>query len=109
MHSKYPENENHAMERRFTGHRAGFVFSILLTAVPFILVYGRLLSRNLILAGICAAGIIQILVQLHYFLGVGGSKKEQWNLITLIFTVLIMAIFIGGTLWVMFTLNSRMM
>ena len=109
MHSKYPENENYTMERKFAGHRAGFVFSILLTAVPFILVYGKLLSRNLIVAGICLAGIIQILVQLHYFLGLGGSRKEGWNLISILFTLLIMIFFIGGTLWVMYTLNYRMM
>ena len=109
MHSKYPENEDNTMVRKFTGHRAGFVFSVLLTVVPFIMVYGKLLSRNLILAGICVAGIIQILVQLHYFLGLGGSRKESWNLISILFTLLIMIIFIGGTIWVMYTLNYRMM
>ena len=109
MQNKYTGNENETIKGRLADHQKGLIFAFFLTLLPFVMVYGRLLPRTFNLAVIGIAGIIQILLQLHYFLGVGGSKKEQWNLISLIFTALIMAIFIGGTLWVMFTLNSRMM
>jgi cytochrome o ubiquinol oxidase operon protein cyoD len=109
MHNKYPENESETRKGWLADHQKGLVFAFLLTLLPFVMVYGKLLSSSLNVAGIWIAGIIQILLQLHYFLGVGASQKEGWNLISLIFTFLIMAIFIGGTLWVMYTLNSRMM
>jgi cytochrome o ubiquinol oxidase operon protein cyoD len=109
MHNKYPDNENDTKKRWLANHQKGFVFSIFLTLLPFALVYGKLLPRTFTILTISIAAIIQILLQVHYFLGVDGAQKERWNLISLIFTFLIMTIFIGGTLWVMFTLNYRMM
>ena len=109
MNNKYPDNESNTGKGWFADHQKGFAFSFLITLLPFTLVYTRLLSRTFTIAGIAIAAIIQILLQLHYFLGVGGTHKERWNLVSLIFTFLIMTIFIGGTLWVMFTLNYRMM
>ena len=109
MQNKYSDNENNTGKIKPADHRIGFIFSFFLTFLPFALVYGKLLPRAFTNAAISIAGIIQILLQLHYFLGVGGVHKERWNLISLIFTFLIMTIFIGGTLWVMFTLNYSMM
>jgi cytochrome o ubiquinol oxidase operon protein cyoD len=59
--------------------------------------------------GICSAGIVQILVHLHYFLHLDLSSEKRWNVLSLLFTFLIMTIFVGGTLWDMYTLNYRMM
>ena len=109
MHDKYTDNENDTKKRWLANHQKGFTFSLFLTLLPFALVYGKLLPRTFIIAGISIAAVVQILLQIHYFLGVDGTQKERWNLISLIFTFLIMMIFIGGTLWVMFTLNYRMM
>jgi len=33
----------------------------------------------------------------------------RWNVLALVFTVLIITIFIGGTLWIMSNLHYRMM
>jgi len=87
----------------------GFLISIVLTVIPFALVMSGTVSRGVAISGICGAGIVQILVHLHYFLHLDGSSEERWNLLALLFTTLILAIFVVGTLWVMATLNSRMM
>jgi cytochrome o ubiquinol oxidase subunit IV len=87
----------------------GFMLSLVLTVIPFALVMSGAVSRGVAILGICGAGIVQILVHLHCFLHLDGSSEEGWNVLALLFTVLIMTIFIGGTLWVMYTLNSRMM
>jgi cytochrome o ubiquinol oxidase subunit IV len=55
------------------------------------------------------AGIVQILVHLHYFLHLDTSSAARWNLLAMMFTLLILALFVGGTLWIMFNLNYRMM
>ena len=109
MQNKYPENENHTGKMKLAEHQTGFILSFFLTIIAFALVYYRLLPRTFNMAVISIVATIQILIQLHYFLGVGGARKERWNLVSLIFTFLIMTIFIGGTLWVMITLNYRMM
>jgi cytochrome o ubiquinol oxidase operon protein cyoD len=87
----------------------GFVLSLILTAIPFALVMNGTLSPTAILAGIGGAGIVQILVHLHYFLHLDTSSAMRWNVVAIIFTLLIMALFVGGTLWIMYTLHYRMM
>lgn len=115
------------------GYATGFVLSLILTAIPFALVMvesasssvpvvGIFIERNLqlsryavgvdrsvVIAGIFVAAAVQILVHLHYFLHMDRSSSQRWNLMTFLFTVLVMAIFIGGSLWIMFDLHYRMM
>ena len=88
---------------------AGFILSFVLTLIPFALVMSGVVSREAALFGICTAGILQILVHLHYFLHLDASSAQRWNVLALLFTFLIMIFFVGGTLWVMYTLNYRMM
>jgi cytochrome o ubiquinol oxidase subunit IV len=87
----------------------GFVLALILTAIPFALAMRGTVSSRTALAGIFIAGIAQILVHLHYFLHLDTSSAARWNVLALIFTLLIMALFVGGTLWIMYTLNYRMM
>ena len=88
---------------------AGFVLSLILTAIPFALVMSRALSPSATLACIFIAGAVQILAHLHYFLHLDTSSAARWNVLALIFTLLIMILFVGGTLWIMHSLNYRMM
>ena len=87
----------------------GFVLSLILTAMPFAVVMSGTVSAAAALAGIFSAGLVQILVHLHYFLHLDTSSEERWNVLAMIFTLLIMVLFVGGTLWIMFNLNYRMM
>ncbi len=87
----------------------GFVLSLILTAIPFALVMSGVVSPSAALAGILSAGIVQILVHLHYFLHLGSSSAARWNVLAMIFTVLIMILFVGGTIWIMNNLYHRMM
>ena len=57
----------------------GFVLSLILTAIPFALVMSGTLSSSATLAGIFSAGLVQILVHLHYFLHLDTSSAARWN------------------------------
>ncbi|MBI4964733.1 MAG: cytochrome o ubiquinol oxidase subunit IV [Desulfomonile tiedjei] len=87
----------------------GFVLSLILTAIPFALVMSGTWSSSAILAGIFIAGIVQILVHLYYFLHLDTSSAARWNVFALIFTLAIMVLFVGGTIWIMLNLYHRMM
>ena len=52
---------------------------------------------------------VQIVVHMVYFLHMNTSSEERWNLVALIFTVLIIAIVVVGSLWIMYNLNINMM
>ncbi len=88
---------------------AGFVLSLILTAIPFALVMSGALSSWVTLAAIFSAGIVQILAHMHYFLHLDTSSSERWNVLALMFTLVIMALFVGGSIWIMYDLYYRMM
>ncbi len=87
----------------------GFVLSLILTAIPFALVMGGGWSASATLGVIFIAGIVQILAHLHYFLHLDSSSTAKWNIVALLFTIVIMALFVGGTIWILFNLYHRMM
>jgi len=87
----------------------GFVLALILTAIPFALVMSGAWSSSVTVIGIFIAGIGQILVHLYYFLHLDTSSAARWNVLAMVFTVLIMFLFVGGTLWIMSNLNYRMM
>ncbi len=93
----------------FKGYATGFVLSIILTAVPFGLVMNGSLPRTAIMVGIFLAALVQVGVHLHYFLHLDTSRGERGNVLSLLFTGLIMLIFIVGTVWIMYNLRVRMM
>ncbi len=88
---------------------AGFILSIVLTVIAFALVMSAALPRWAVLLGIFGAASVQILVHLHCFLHLNTSSAMRWNLLALLFALLIMTLFVGGTLWIMYHLNYRMM
>ena len=92
----------------FKSYATGFIFSIILTVVPFALVISGRLSGSAILSAIFAAAIIQILVHLHYFLHLDASSAMRWNVLALLLTLLIITLFVWGTLWIMGHLNYRL-
>jgi len=87
----------------------GFLLSVLLTGFAFALVVGGEMSRPAAIYGIFAAAVLQILVHLRYFLHLDRSSAARWNVLALLFTLLIMTLFVAGTLWIMHSLNYRMM
>jgi cytochrome o ubiquinol oxidase operon protein cyoD len=107
--SQAPIDSTGVSKGSLKSYLTGFVLSLILTAIPFALVMRGTLSSSVIIAGIFSAGIVQILVHLHYFLHLDASSAARWNVLAMIFTLLIMVLFVGGTLWIMYTLNYRMM
>ena len=92
------------------GYLLGFFYSIFLTAVPFGLVMtnalGEAPSTALVIFG-CA--LVQIVVHVVYFLHLDTRSEGGWTLIAFLFTVVIVGITIGGSVWVMYHLNTNMM
>ncbi len=90
-------------------YAVGFVLAIVLTVIPFALVMSGTLYRPIVWFGIFGAASVQILVHLRYFLHLDASSAMRWNVLALLFAVLIIGLFVGGTLWIMYHLNQRMM
>lgn len=90
-------------------YAVGFILSVVLTAIPFALMMIGTLPRSAVLIGILSAAAVQMLVHIRYFLHLDTSSALRWNLMALIFAVLIMVLFVGGTIWIMWHLETRLM
>ncbi len=87
----------------------GLILAVVLTVISFGLVMSDAVDRTTAIVGLFIAGLLQMFVHLYYFLHLNRSSEQRWNVVALAFTALLLFIFIGGTLWVMYTLNMRMM
>ncbi len=90
-------------------YMVGFSLAVILTLVSFGLVATGVLSKAWAIPVLSVAAFAQMLVHLHYFLHLDRSAGMRWNLVALGFTAILLFIFILGTVWIMATLNSRMM
>lgn len=86
----------------------GFGLSLLLTIVPYLLVVNERLSGNWLIAVVLGLAIVQLAIQLIYFLHLGSEKKPRWNLMVFGFMALIVLIVVIGSLWIMSNLNYNL-
>lgn len=89
-------------------YATGFILSLVLTAIPFFLVMNGTLSHSGTVFCIFATAVLQIFVQLHYFLHLDTSSAMYWNLMSLLFTFFIIFLFVGGSIWIMHSMHYRM-
>lgn len=87
----------------------GFILSIILTVIPFALVMQGMVSTSVILWVITACALVQVYVHLVCFLHMGSHGQERWHSVSFVFTVLIVAFLVGGSIWIMDNANSNMM
>jgi cytochrome o ubiquinol oxidase operon protein cyoD len=92
------------------GYVTGFILAVLLTAVPFWLVMGKVFEDSSTTALILMAfAAVQIVVHMIYFLHMNTRSEGGWSFLALMFTLLIVGIALAGSLWVMYHMNTNMM
>lgn len=84
---------------------AGFVLSVMLTLVAYVLVVQGALSNRLVTGAIVALAVCQFLVQVVFFLHLGRERKPRWNLMVFGFMLMVLFILVLGTLWIMNNLD----
>jgi cytochrome o ubiquinol oxidase operon protein cyoD len=88
----------------------GFGLAVVLTAIPFWLVMSGILGNNQATAlVIMAFAVVQIVVHMIFFLHMDTKSEGGWTMMALIFTIVIVAIALSGSLWVMYHLTTNMM
>ncbi|AZS81371.1 MULTISPECIES: cytochrome o ubiquinol oxidase subunit IV [Achromobacter] len=88
----------------------GFILAAILTAIPFWLVMDRVFESSRTTALIILAfAMVQIVVHLVYFLHMDTKSESGWNMLALIFTLVLVVITLSGSIWIMYHLNANMM
>jgi cytochrome o ubiquinol oxidase operon protein cyoD len=87
----------------------GFFLSLMLTVASFWVVMAAAVPHSVMLVAIVALCVIQLVVQLAYFLHIGTAPDRRENTAIFVCTGLLITIVVAGSLWVMHNANVNMM
>ncbi|HWB33984.1 MAG TPA: cytochrome o ubiquinol oxidase subunit IV [Candidatus Paceibacterota bacterium] len=93
----------------------GYILSVILTllapALLWLHIYNhhRFPTHPELYAAAVVLAVLQLVVQLVFFLHIGRESGPRWRLMALFFAIVIVFIVAGGALWIMQDLNGRMM
>ncbi len=97
-------------KKNFNVYFIGVVLCVILTVIAFGTVAADKLSKANIFAIIFSAAILQFIVQVGCFLRLNAQTEQgKVNLMSLLFTLVVLVVVIGGSLWIMWHLNYNMM
>ncbi|XAH25712.1 cytochrome o ubiquinol oxidase subunit IV [Xylophilus sp. GW821-FHT01B05] len=104
------DHDDGASHSTLKGYATGFILSVILTAIPFWLVMAKVFDSSsttaMVVLGFAA---VQIVVHMVYFLHMNTRSEGGWNMLALVFTIVVVVITLSGSLWVMYHLNHNMM
>jgi cytochrome o ubiquinol oxidase operon protein cyoD len=107
-------NDTQNIMSTYKSYITGFILSIALTLAAYFAVQQHALSNHIIYSHkflipfILVLAVVQLLVQLIFFLHIGRGSDRGWNLAALISTISIILILVIGSLWIMNHLNYNM-
>lgn len=87
---------------------SGYLLSVTLTVLAYMLVTRVSGSNNLVIGLISGLAVIQFALQLLFFLHLGDERRPRWRLGALALMIGFAFIVVAGSLWVMHSLNYRM-
>lgn len=89
-------------------YSTGFLLSLLLTAIPFWLVIEKVIKGNGLLLLLAVFAVLQILVQITYFLHLNSEPKPRWQSLAFKYMIVVVVIVVFGSIWIMNSLHYRM-
>ena len=87
----------------------GYVAALALTCTAFAIVRWPVLRSGTTYAAVLGLALIQTVVQFRCFLHIGLKRSARDDLQLILFSSLIIALMVGGTLIILFNLHQRMM
>ena len=96
------------LRRERRSYLTGLVLALILTVIPFGVVAWADWPTGKVLWLIAGFALVQIVVHFRYFLHIDLSRQKREDLQLILFTVLLLAIMVGGTIWIMASFYTRM-
>jgi cytochrome o ubiquinol oxidase operon protein cyoD len=98
----------------YLSYIAGFILSLVLTLIACGLVFINTLSGHAVFSHeflrtiVILLAVLQLAVQCVFFLRLGRGAGQGGNLVIFSFMLILVAIIVGGSLWIMKNLNYNM-
>lgn len=90
-------------------YATGFIVCVVLTLASYFLVAKQLLNANALYLIVGFFAFLQAVTQVFCFVRSNTSKDDgRWNVLAFIFTIAVIVILVGGSLWIMYNLNYNM-
>lgn len=102
----YDEGHDHGTVKSYI---VGFLLSIVLTFAAFALVMENMLTGVAAYAALSTLAVVQLIIQVTFFLHLNTRPRMRWNVISFVFTVIVVGILVAGSLWIMYNMNYNMM
>ena len=88
-------------------YAVGFLLSIILTLAAYALATNHDLAGWSLVFALIGLAIVQLFVQMVFFLHLAKKSKPRWNLMVFLFMLMVVTIVVVGSLWIMYNLNYR--
>ena len=98
-----------AKAKTLKSYLIGLFLSLVFTFASFILVINHLLGQSELYVAVTALAIAQLFAQVIFFLRLNNTREGLWNTMPFLFTLLVVGVLVGGSLWIMYNLNVNMM
>lgn len=95
--------------RELKSYVLGYVLSLALTAAAFAVVRWPSIGARATFAIVLVLGLVQMAVQFRCFLHVSLRRSSRHDLQLILFSTVIVALMVSGTLVIIFNLRERMM
>ncbi len=104
-----PGADENAPSGSIASYTAGFLLALLLTGASFLVSQSHLLWPPGLPVGLAVLAIAQMGVHLVFFFHLSSGPDNTNNVLALAFGVLIVALVVSGSLWIMSNLDANMM
>lgn len=95
-------------DKTMASYIAGFILSLIFTLVPYYLVVNRVVVGLSLLITILGFALVQLIVQVVFFLHLGRGPKQRWNLYFFIATIGIILVVVGGSIVIINNLHNNL-
>lgn len=105
LHTPQAVNEEHGTTKSYI---VGFVLSLLFTIIPYHLVVNEGFKGSIVLATILVFAVIQMLIQIFFFLHLGRGPKPLYNIFFFFATALTIVFVVAASVFIMNNLYKNM-
>ena len=111
LHDQHHAEPDYGMAKKTLGfYVSGIILCIALTLIPFLSVMHKLASHSMTIAIILVCALLQFSVQVICFLRLNASTPQaKMNVMAFVFSIVVLAVLIGGSVWIMTHLAYNMM
>ena len=87
------------------GYVIGYILSLALTIEAYLLTVNGTFSPKVVIAAVVGLAIVQLMVQLFYFMHFDRMVRAPWNIVMFLFMAMVVAIVVFGSWWIMENLD----